>query len=1060
MANTAVVNDYLAKLQSNESQYRSRAVAYQTKSHAPQPKAPSPNTIPSVKGQPVLKVPNVAPPATVAPTGLLGKITTYAKAAVTAPGGLIKDIRTDQPIRAVDNGALVVNRMPFQASEAQKVADGKTGPNYKLDHTQSLEIGGDNNPKNLNDVPTAQWASYTPVEDFLGGQLKANKINAQQAKQLMNNFKTGKVSAQDTIAQAQKMPKGESLLDKVKGVAKPIEKADTAILKPIADLQDHQGGKTAHDIAQLSQDVSGGSANTTAKAIEETPKAVVREVQNKPVGDIQKKVFGTTSSGNIAKKIGASTAGNISLLAGGGEGKVALEGGEAAVKRGIFKVLPTTVKSAIKLGTAGATGNVSQTELKNPSASKSDLKKNAALGFAAGAVLPVAGKAVEQAIQTKAAQSVLDKLRAPKALVENAKNQSLLQAANQKRSVAMAVETQKAVTTGAKIDNQIELINAKKPDGKFTNVDQVKIKQLKQQKADLGIPETATPIAEGTTPQSIPANSNNPITQAIDKNYKGGKAGPEETQALDYVRSNPEKTFANYDKIVKQKFGATNVVSGDEAKYAIPGFDSTKSVSYHEPASAVAKVKYQQLLADPTTKNKPVLLMAGGSGAGKTSALKRLGINYDNYAAVVDTNSNKLESAKSKIDQALSSGRHIEVFYVHRDPVKAFKSGVIPRGTAEGRVVPIDTHIDTHYGSHAVVHKLAEDYKDDPRVELTVASNNHGHGKARPIELDEVPKMRYTREQIKPILEKEVDVAHSQNKISNQERALYRGQSNAVGESGANVQTVEQAASKTPSSQSKQERSAGSDQKVTDTTAIKSQIKDLKTDDNNYNEDGYIKPEVAKQIKGLNKQLNAGGERVAASEKPVTNVPIEESPKSTGPIDQTPGTSKIGKSIQENAVAKGLDNNFDESAKYGRIDVEDQARRAVALTKNKSVLDQVINGEKPLPEGLRATALITAIEKDPVLSKDSELLNRLSQAEHIVGQSSFSAQELRLAAERSSNSPVTAMKQVAAVRDAAIKKRLGKPVSEAVSDEVKQIRAAKPKVTKETFASFVDSLKC
>jgi hypothetical protein len=39
-------------------------------------------------------------------------------------------------------------------------------------------------------------------------------------------------------------------------------------------------------------------------------------------------------------------------------------------------------------------------------------------------------------------------------------------------------------------------------------------------------------------------------------------------------------------------------------------------------------------------------------------------------------------------------------------------------------------------------------------------------------------------------------------------------------------------------------------------------------------------------------------------------------------------------------------------------------------------------------------------------------------------------------------------------------KRTGKTADKAVSDEVKQIRAAKPKVTKETWGSFVDGLKC
>lgn len=172
------------------------------------------------------------------------------------------------------------------------------------------------------------------------------------------------------------------------------------------------------------------------------------------------------------------------------------------------------------------------------------------------------------------------------------------------------------------------------------------------------------------------------------------------------------------------------------------------------------------------------------------------------------------------------------------------------------------------------------------------------------------------------------------------------------------------------------------------------------------------------------------------------------------------GTSKIGQSVQEKAVARGLKGDFGDSAQYDKITIADQAKKAVELVNNKPELERVISGETPLPAGLRATSIIKAVETHPELSKDAELLKKLSQAEHIVGESSRSAQELRIAAERGEHSPIEAMRRLRAARVSAVERRSGKTLAKATSSEVKAIRAAQPKIPKETWTSFIDGLKC
>lgn len=198
-------------------------------------------------------------------------------------------------------------------------------------------------------------------------------------------------------------------------------------------------------------------------------------------------------------------------------------------------------------------------------------------------------------------------------------------------------------------------------------------------------------------------------------------------------------------------------------------------------------------------------------------------------------------------------------------------------------------------------------------------------------------------------------------------------------------------------------------------------------------------------------------------EKTISSAPVEKAAVEPSATVPDRGTSKVASSVQEKAVARGLKNDFGEAGGYDKVTIADQSAKAVKVANDRPLLDKIISGEKSLPNGLRATALIKAVEEHPELSKDVPLLNRLSQAEHLTGESSRSAQELRLAAERSPHNPVEAIRGIRKAREAAIERKTGKSVAKAQDHELKAIRAARatiPKPTKETFASFVESLKC
>jgi len=128
--------------------------------------------------------------------GLVNMIGAYASAIKTSPTTAFERIVSGQTIRRTNNGAIIVERLPGRESDKIKRQMGGDSKDLKLDHTIPLQLGGSNNTKNLKLVPTDEWSNYTPVENYLGKQLRTNKITANNAEKLITDFKAGKITAE------------------------------------------------------------------------------------------------------------------------------------------------------------------------------------------------------------------------------------------------------------------------------------------------------------------------------------------------------------------------------------------------------------------------------------------------------------------------------------------------------------------------------------------------------------------------------------------------------------------------------------------------------------------------------------------------------------------------------------------------------------------------------------------------------------------------------------------------------------------------------------------------
>lgn len=262
-----------------------------------------------------------------------------------------------------------------------------------------------------------------------------------------------------------------------------------------------------------------------------------------------------------------------------------------------------------------------------------------------------------------------------------------------------------------------------------------------------------------------PAENLSPAERAVEE--KQGK----------YLTDNNAKAIQDY------KDANGNVLNTDLARELSPDYAASKdsrsqfAAAVHEPSSALVKQMYAQDLASPVGEGKMplVLFTAGGTGAGKTSAIMDVpGVNEmaKNADIVYDTNMNTFGSAKAKIDQALASGRSVGLVYVNRDPIESLTLGALPRAMRTGRTVPLAEHVGTHVGALDTVKALSQMYANNPNVSIRVIDNTLGKGNAQSVPLDSLNNMSYNYDGLMQDANTALDNAYANGSIS---QSVYNG---------------------------------------------------------------------------------------------------------------------------------------------------------------------------------------------------------------------------------------------------------------------------------------------
>lgn len=249
---------------------------------------------------------------------------------------------------------------------------------------------------------------------------------------------------------------------------------------------------------------------------------------------------------------------------------------------------------------------------------------------------------------------------------------------------------------------------------------------------------------------------------------------------MERLNSNADQVFADYATRPESEGG--RVLNTDTARELSPEYlaDRTRSADVHEAASETVKRLYAKKLAEPTPEGmrNAVLFTAGGTGAGKSTAVRALAGGVEPPEIVYDTNMNTYASADAKVKQALDAGRKVSILYVYRDPVEALTGGALPRAERQraefgtGRTVPLSEHARTHIGVRDVIERLAEKYKGDERVQIQAYDNSRGRDAGRLADLADIPQVEQNRlhERLKDALDQE----HQAGRVSDATRAGFK----------------------------------------------------------------------------------------------------------------------------------------------------------------------------------------------------------------------------------------------------------------------------------------------
>ena len=268
-----------------------------------------------------------------------------------------------------------------------------------------------------------------------------------------------------------------------------------------------------------------------------------------------------------------------------------------------------------------------------------------------------------------------------------------------------------------------------------------------------------------------------------------------------------QKIFSDFDKAVEEYSGLPDTRNGklldtDQARELSPEYRADRSLApkVHEAASAFTQRAFETRMAKAPDGGL-VMFMAGGGGAGKSSAEHLLASEMDRANTILDGTLSSYDKAARNVQLALDNNQSVIITYVYREPVEAMRNGVLTRAMKRGRTVTIDAVVKGHAGSSKVVRRLQETFGSNPDFLIKVIDNSHGPDGAVVSTLDEVPVVKYEglKEKLRNATDEEFkagrisDVVHKSTTSTYEPSPANGSQGQTTGNEPGNRQAVREA---------------------------------------------------------------------------------------------------------------------------------------------------------------------------------------------------------------------------------------------------------------------------
>jgi hypothetical protein len=304
-------------------------------------------------------------------------------------------------------------------------------------------------------------------------------------------------------------------------------------------------------------------------------------------------------------------------------------------------------------------------------------------------------------------------------------------------------------------------------------------------------PDDETKFVYSFAPLDNPNNDVTTTTDQTDELFKEMRASLGGAPALsrrqgDIGAALQDRVDNDFDALVKEynRLDGTDggkVLDTDIARELSPEYraDRSRAGEVHEAVSGFIDKLYQERIEN-TSPDGVVVFMAGGGGAGKSSAGQLLADVFETADIVYDGTLSTYSKAERRIQTALDAGQDVYISYIYREPVDALRNGVLSRAMVTGRTVPLDGLVKGHAGSSEVVNRLQEKFGNDPAFKIFAIDNSKGLGKATLVPLEDIPRVKM--EGLKEEFENATNEEYEADRIS---ETVYRA---TVGESVAAAQ--------------------------------------------------------------------------------------------------------------------------------------------------------------------------------------------------------------------------------------------------------------------------------